>query len=73
LSHHFTEIDQPIPHAPQGGVDAATREFSDLFKAHIGIMAKNDDFALIGRELIQHFPYAVVALVTNQALFRGFI
>lgn len=71
LRHHFSQIDEPVAHASECRVDAAIGHGCDFLEAQVGVMTQNDDLSLVGGELIQHIPYPIVVLATNQLVFHG--
>jgi hypothetical protein len=45
FGHHFTEVDKSVTHTAQRRVDAAIGNFSNFFKAKVGVMSENNDFS----------------------------
>ena len=65
LVDHLAHIDQGVAHPAQGGVDAYAGELGDFFEAHVGVVAQDHYFALLGRQAVYQLTYFVVRLTAD--------
>lgn len=69
--HHFSDIDEGVPHPTEGGVDAHAGQAGDFLECHVGIMAEDDDFALLGGQSVDELADAVVRFAANHQCVGG--
>jgi hypothetical protein len=66
--HQFPDVDQRVSHTTEGRIDTDAGEFGNFLETHVGIVAEDDDFPLLGREHIDQAADLFMGLAAHDAL-----
>jgi hypothetical protein len=68
LVDHLAHVDQCVTHPTEGRVDGNARQLGNFLEAHIGIVAEDDHFPLLGWQGVHQLAHFVVGLTANHSL-----